>query len=130
MMNVLLLDTCTFLWIAANAPELTANARELFSEPDNKVYLSTVSVWEIAVKHALGKLPLPDTQAVFVREQREQHQIDSLVLDEDSTLQLHKLPPIHRDPFDRMLVCQAIEHDLIILTPDPMIKQYPVKTIW
>ncbi|HDN26546.1 MAG TPA: type II toxin-antitoxin system VapC family toxin [Thioploca sp.] len=129
-MNVLLLDTCTFLWIAANAPELTANARAFFSDPDNKVFLSTVSVWEIAVKHALGKLPLPDTPAIFVREQREQHHIDSLALDEGSTLQLHKLPKIHRDPFDRMLVCQAIEHDLIILTPDPMIKQYPVKTIW
>ncbi|MEN8220739.1 MAG: type II toxin-antitoxin system VapC family toxin [Pseudomonadota bacterium] len=51
-------------------------------------------------------------------------------LDEASTLQLHKLPEIHRDPFDRMLVCQAIEHDLIILTPDPMIRQYPVRTIW
>ena len=101
-----------------------------FPNQTNKVYLSAVSAWEIAVKHALGKLPLPSTPAVFVREQRELHHIDSLALDEASTMQLHKLPQIHRDPFDRMLVCQAIEHDLIILTPDPMIKQYPVKTIW
>ncbi|MDM8562758.1 hypothetical protein QUF54_05330 [Candidatus Marithioploca araucensis] len=57
-----------------------------------------------------------------MREQRERHHIDSLTLDEASTLQLHKLPQIHRDPFVRMLVCQAIEHNLIILTPDPMIK--------
>ena len=89
MMKSLLLDTCTFLWIAANAPELTANARTLFSDPNNKVYLSSVSAWEIAVKHALGKLPLPDTPEVFVPEQRELHQIDSLALDEASTLQLH-----------------------------------------
>jgi PIN domain nuclease of toxin-antitoxin system len=129
-MKSLLLDTCTFLWIAANAPELTANARTLFSDPNNKVYLSSVSAWEISVKHALGKLPLPDTPEVFVREQRELHQIESLALDEASTLQLNNLPQIHRDPFDRMLVCQAIEHNLIILTPDPMIQQYPVETIW
>lgn len=129
-MMKILLDTCTFLWLVANAPELTANARATFSDSNNQVYLSAVSSWEIAVKHALGKLPLPNTPDVFVQEQRKLHQIDSLPLDEPSTLHLHELPSIHRDPFDRMLVCQAIEHDLVILTPDPMIRQYPVRTLW
>jgi PIN domain nuclease of toxin-antitoxin system len=61
MMNALLLDTCTFLWIVANAPELSEKARATFSDAESHVYLSTVSAWEIAVKHALGKLPLPST---------------------------------------------------------------------
>ncbi|MHB8763916.1 MAG: type II toxin-antitoxin system VapC family toxin, partial [Deferrisomatales bacterium] len=56
----LLLDTCTFLWIVSGAPELSPNGRSLFADPDNEVMLSSVSAWEIAVKHALGKLPLPD----------------------------------------------------------------------
>jgi len=60
-MNALLLDTCTFLWIVANAPELSEKARATFYDLENQVYLSAVSAWEIAVKNALGKLPLPDT---------------------------------------------------------------------
>ncbi|EDN66002.1 PilT-like protein [Beggiatoa sp. PS] len=129
-MKALLLDTCSFLWIVANAPELSENARTTFYDVENQIYLSAVSAWEIAVKNALGKLPLPNTPDIFVQEQRELHQIESLPLDESSTLLLPNLPQIHRDPFDRMLVCQAIKHDLIILTPDSMIKQYPVKTLW
>ena len=58
------------------------------------------------------------------------YQIESLPLDEASTLYLPNLPLVHRDPFDRMLVCQAITHNLILLTPDPLIRQYPVKTVW
>lgn len=65
-----------------------------------------------------------------MREQRKLHQIESLPLDEASSLHLPSLPILHRDPFDRMLICQAIEHNLEILTPDPLIRQYSIKTIW
>lgn len=126
----LLLDTCTFLWITAESPQLSFEALDLFTEPENEVYLSSVSTWEIAVKHDLGRLPLPDPPTEFVPEMREGHGIDSLDLDEESTLYVARLPPYHRDPFDRMLVCQAIVHDLMILTPDREIRRYPVKTRW
>lgn len=126
----ILLDTCTFLWIASDAPELSMNARNLFCDPDNRVYLSSVSAWEIAVKYTLGKLPLPDKPSVFVPEQRELHYIGSLSLCERATFRLNELPQLHRDPFDRMLICQAIENDLIFLTPEPLIRQYSVKTVW
>ncbi len=126
----LLLDTCTFLWIVSDAPELTYNVRTIFHDPDNEIYLSVVSAWEILVKHALGKLPLPSEPESFIREQREQHGINTLSLDESSVFHLSELPGIHRDPFDRMLVCQATRHDLVILTPDPMINQYPVRVVW
>jgi len=129
-MRKILLDTCTFLWVAAESPELSKEARILFADPDNEVYLSAVSAWEIAVKYGLGKLPLSDSPEIFVREQRKLHQIESLSLDEASSLHLPSLPILHRDPFDRMLICQAIEHNLEILTPDPVIRQYSIKTIW
>jgi PIN domain nuclease of toxin-antitoxin system len=126
----ILLDTCTFLWIVSDAPELTEAGKTVFSDPDNDVYLSSVSAWEILVKYLLGKLSISGSPECFIREQREQHDIDTLPLDEVSALHLPVLPKLHRDPFDRMLVCQAIEHNLTILTPDPMITQYPIKVIW
>jgi PIN domain nuclease of toxin-antitoxin system len=126
----ILLDTVTFLWAVSAAPELSDQARELFVDPDNEIYLSSVSSWEIVVKHSLGKLPLPEPPAKFIPMQRKQHGIDALSLDEETTLYLTRLPGLHRDPFDRMLVCQAVVQHLVILTPDELINQYAVRTIW
>jgi PIN domain nuclease of toxin-antitoxin system len=126
----LLLDTCAFLWIAAGSDELSTHARACFVDPDNEVYLSAVSAWEIAVKHALDRLPLPESPTRFVPAERERHGIDALPLDEESALHLDRLPRLHRDPFDRMLVCQALVHGLTILSPDPLLSQYPVRTTW
>jgi PIN domain nuclease of toxin-antitoxin system len=126
----LLLDTCTFLWLAADADGLSRQARELFRDPAHEVYLSSVAAWEIGVKYALGRLPLPAAPERFVPSQREHHGISELPLDEESVLQAHRLPSLHRDPFDRMLICQAIVHGMAILTPDPLIAQYPVRILW
>jgi len=89
-----------------------------------------VSVWEIVVKHALGRLPLPDSPAQFIAGMRALHAIEPLPLEEEAVLMLPKLPDIHRDPFDRMLVCQALAHGLSLLTPDSLIRQYPVPVVW
>lgn len=126
----LLLDTCTFLWLITDDDHLSTTARDWFQEPSNEVYLSTVSTWEIVLKYGRSKLPLPVQPERLVPEQRIQHGIASLPLDESSTFHLPRLPALHRDPFDRMLVCQAIEHSLVILTPDLLITQYPVRTQW
>ena len=125
-----LLDTCTFLWIIAGAKDLSPEASQIFANPANEVFLSAVSIWELSVKHALGKLSLPGTLDRFIVEQRERHGIAALPLNEQAVLHLHKLPLLHRDPFDRMLICQAIEHDCVLLTPDSLIAQYPVRTRW
>jgi PIN domain nuclease of toxin-antitoxin system len=126
----ILLDTCAFIWMTTDAPELSPKARDIFRNPENEVFLSSVSVWEIMVKNNIGKLPLPDEPQNFVYLKRKQHAIETLALTEQAVFHLKKLPKHHQDPFDRMLICQALEHDLIILTPDDKIVQYPVSTIW
>jgi PIN domain nuclease of toxin-antitoxin system len=126
----LLLDTATFLWVINDAPELSSQARQLFVDPENEAYLSAVSAWEIAIKYGLGRLPLPEPPDRFIPAQRKQHGIDSLQLDEEAALHLSRLPQLHKDPFDRMLVCQAIVHHLVILTSDDLVTQYPIRTMW
>lgn len=126
----LLLDTCTFLWLVGGSDSLSSRAREAFTDPDNDVFLSAASAWEIAVKHRLGRLPLPETPELFVPDQRAAHGIDPLPIDEEAALHETKLQGLHRDPFDRMLVAQALVGGLTLLTPDETIRQYPVRTLW
>ena len=97
----ILLDTCTFLWLITDANDLSASARDLFVDPGNDVYLSAVSGWEMSVKYGLGRLPLPEPPERFVQAQRERHGITAVALEEQAALYLYKLPPLHRDPFDR-----------------------------
>ncbi len=96
---------------------------------DNAVYLSVVSVWESIIKYQLGKLPLPEPPETYLPKQRDLHQISSLVVDESSVAQLAKLPTLHRDPFDRMLICQALQNGLVIATVDAAIRAYSVSII-
>jgi PIN domain nuclease of toxin-antitoxin system len=126
----ILLDTCAFLWLTTDAPELSEKAKILFQNSNNAVYLSSVSVWEIIVKNQLGKLPLPSAADDFIKQQCEKHFVEYLSLDEKAVFNLSCLPNYHRDPFDRMLVCQAIAQDLTVLTSDKLIMQYPVATVW
>ena len=126
----ILLDTCTFLWIVAGSNQLSQEASEAFQDPENQVFLSPVSAWELSLKFSLGKLPLPKPPSHFVPEQREKHLISPLVLNEDSVLMLANLPQIHRDPFDRMLICQALFEGMTLLSPDADIVRYPVRTLW
>ena len=126
----ILLDTATFLWAVADPSELSGKARELIVDPGNEIFLSSVSAWEIAIKYALGRLPLPEPPDRFVPIQRKDHGIEPLPLDEEAALHLARLPLLHKDPFDRMLVCQAMVHGLVILTPDKLVNQYPVRAMW
>lgn len=128
-MNILL-DTCTFLWIILKDPKLSDKAVQLFIDPNNEIYLSVISIWEIILKYRLGKLPLPKNPKIYLPEQRKKHKIASLYLEENAILQLSYLPDIHNDLFDRILICQAINHGLTLLTPDETIHKYPVKAVW
>jgi len=126
----LLVDTCTFLWIAAASPRLSKTAAAAFLDRNNQRYLSAASAWEIGIKHAAGRLPLPERPDIFVPMLREASGIASLDVDEESALHAGRLPGLHSDPFDRILVAQAILHGMTILTPDPAIRQYGARVLW
>ncbi len=126
----ILLDTCTILWLATEPKKVSDNAQKLFADPDNEVFLSAVSCWEIAVKHATAKLKLPEPPAKLIPAYRARYGVTSLALEEEAALYVQRLPKLHNDPFDRMLICQSIVHGMAILTPDESISQYPVHTLW
>ncbi len=104
--------------------------KEIFTSPSNDIFLSTISFWEIITKNRLAKLPLPEPPKQFIQKHRIKHMISSLSLEEDAVLHLYDLPFYNKDPFDRMIICQSIENGMAILTPDSLITQYPVRTIW
>jgi PIN domain nuclease of toxin-antitoxin system len=109
---------------------LSARALELVRSPDNDLYLSAASSWEVGMKYAARRLALSESPDLFVPTQRDAHGILALPIDEESALHNARLPRLHRDPFDRMLVAQAIVHGMTIVTPDPILRQYPARTTW
>ena len=122
----ILLDPHIFLWFIAGDARLPAYLHVAIRDSDNEVYLSVVSVWEAIIKHRLGRLPLPEAPESFLPAQRQRHGITSLAIDEASVSRLGRLPAVHRDPFDRMLVCQAQGHGMRLATVDGWVKAYPV----
>ncbi len=125
----LLLDTHVFLWYISGDGKLARPLVDSIRAPANTVYLSAASVWECVVKSGLGKLHLPSGPGEYLPRQREMHGIAPLPIDEGSLRHLEGLPLLHRDPFDRMLVAQALQHDLTIVTLDEVVRGYPVPTL-
>ena len=126
----LLLDTCTFLWLAVDDPMLTDGAVNSCRDPDNEVFLSALSAWEIAIKHRLGRLPLPEPPNRYVASRREWLGLEPLEFDETSAAHDALLPTHHKDPFDRGIVSQAILNGMTIVTPDEHIARYPAPVLW
>jgi PIN domain nuclease of toxin-antitoxin system len=96
---------------------------------ENDVALSVASVWECVIKHTLGKLHLPEAPALYVPRQRSRHGFASLPILEEDIPRLAQLPALHKDPFDRILIAQAQEHGLVLVTADQLITQYPVTSL-
>jgi PIN domain nuclease of toxin-antitoxin system len=126
----LLLDTATFLWVSYDAEKLSPAARSAYANPDNQLHLSVVSLWEIILKNRLGKLQIPVPVEQLIAPLKESHTVTILPLNDTAVMHLQSLPDIHRDPFDRMLVCRAIDLGLALLTPDSTIRAYPVQALW
>ncbi len=122
----LLLGTNIFLWYISGSSRLSTVFRLSIDDPQNEVFLSVVSFWEIVIKNKLGKLPLPDVPSLYVPKQRVAHDIESLDVNERSVEFVENLPPVHRDPFDRMLIAQALADSLTMVTVDANIKKYSV----
>jgi PIN domain nuclease of toxin-antitoxin system len=125
-MTRLLVDTHVVLWWLADDPELSATAREAIADPANEPLVSTASVWEIAIKRARGKLEAPDDLLETVVHEG----FSWLSVGAAHAWQVQKLPMHHRDPFDRLLVAQALTEGLPIVTADARFHEYAVDTRW
>jgi len=125
----ILLDTHVFLWAILEPHRLSSSMRRLFIDPDNQLFLSTASIWEIGVKYAIKKLPLMTAPDILVPQQMKIQGILPLSLNMTHALQAHQLPLHHRDPFDRMIVAQARVEVMPIMSADPALKVYGVRIL-
>jgi PIN domain nuclease of toxin-antitoxin system len=125
----ILLDTQCWLWIAVEPERLSARARSLVENERHEVYFSAASAWEIAIKHATGKLPLPEPPERYVPRRVEALRTLPLAIDQAHALRVARLPRHHNDPFDRLLIAQAQVEDLTIITADPKFAAYDVSII-
>jgi len=124
----LLLDTHVFLWLLAE-PERLGSQLASLQDPANDLMLSAASSWEIAIKVQLGRLDLPDDPRRYVPDRMRAIGADPLPVEHNHALAVTELPPIHRDPFDRLLVAQARDLGLRIVTADAQIARYDVETV-
>ncbi len=125
----LLVDTQSYLWLGLDPRSLSAAATEAARNPSNTLFVSIATLWEIAIKVSIGKLPLPTMIAAFIAGQ-ESPGFTTLPVTEAHTLVASALPLIHRDPFDRMLVAQARVEGVAFVANDGLIVQYGVPVLW
>jgi PIN domain nuclease of toxin-antitoxin system len=126
----LLLDTCTFLWLAQQPVKISLPASDLIDDPDNDLFLSEVSVLEIVMKHSAGKLPLPDHPRNWIPSKLNYHQLVSLRIETEVVFRSGELPRVHSDPFDRSLAAQAIVGGLTLLSPDKPFSDLGASRVW
>lgn len=122
-----LLDTHAFIWWLNNSPELSKTARKTISSPENTIFFSHVSYWEMAIKVSIGRLEFP-MEAINLELQKNSFEL--LTISSPHILQSTKFPMIHRDPFDRLLMAQAKVEKLTLLSVDKFIHQYDVVCVW
>ncbi len=128
---MILLDTCSLLWLAMGSPALSQRARDLLVLPDQRVFACAISAFEIGQKARAGKLILPIAAREWFPGILQQHGLLELPVTAAICLRAAALPQRHHDPFDRLLIAAAAEHGLVLLTPDEHIKQYSeISTLW
>jgi PIN domain nuclease of toxin-antitoxin system len=125
-----LLDTHTFIWLNGKSSMLSERAAALCSDPANLLLLSLASLWEMQIKLGLGKLTLPAPLAEIIATQQGTNGIRLLPIELPHVLELTSLPDHHKDPFDRMLIAQAIIEKVPLISDDPQIGKYPITVVW
>jgi len=126
----LLVDTHSFLWFITGNEELSEGARQRIADLTNDVFVSSASLWEIAVKTSLGRLTLARPFAELIREQLRLNAMEVLPIEVPHLSALITLPWHHRDPFDRLLIAQALAEDLPVISRDTVFSAYPVQVLW
>lgn len=126
-----LLDTSAFLWYVAAPAELGAQAKTIIGDPGNSVYLSLVSIWELAIKLRIGKLELtPAPLSVWLDKHLAENSFRLLEIKVSHLVRYAALPPLHRDPFDGLLIAQSMVENIPVITSDGAFDQYPVARVW
>jgi PIN domain nuclease of toxin-antitoxin system len=126
----LLLDTHAFLWFVLNDPQLSGNARVLMADPSNELLLSPASYWEIAIKVSIGKYALPGDFTDFMEQQITDNNLTVLPITVKHAAVVATLPFHHRDPFDRLLIAQAMTEAIPLLSADAIFDAYPITRMW
>lgn len=126
----LLLDTQVVIWLGVNSGRVPPPTLETLGDPRNDLFVSSISVWEIAAKYALGKLPIPVPPATFAERILVDFIAKPLAFEARHAELVVDLPLLHKDPFDRMLICQALEEGMTLVTADTEIRRYNVPTLW
>nr|VFJ86379.1 MAG: PIN domain nuclease, a component of toxin-antitoxin system (PIN domain) [Candidatus Kentron sp. H]VFJ88250.1 MAG: PIN domain nuclease, a component of toxin-antitoxin system (PIN domain) [Candidatus Kentron sp. H]VFJ95469.1 MAG: PIN domain nuclease, a component of toxin-antitoxin system (PIN domain) [Candidatus Kentron sp. H] len=126
----LLLDTHVFLWLRFSPEKVSRRALAAYRKPANEVFLSLVSVWEIQIKQQLGKLDLDVPLAQLLYEQREHNAVQFLPIELPHILTMEELPFHHKDPFDRLLIAQAIREEMTLVSSDGVFSEYSVPGLW
>jgi PIN domain nuclease of toxin-antitoxin system len=125
-----LLDTMVWLWSVGPARTIGTAGLEILTSAQNEIYLSAASSWEIAIKTRLGKFQLPEAPAHYVPKRLAEQAIRSLPINQDHSLRVYDLPLHHSDPFDRLIIAQAIVEEMTVLTSDRIFEKYPIDVIW
>ncbi len=126
----LLLDTHTFLWFIDGNAALSPAARALIEDPANERYMSMASLWEIAIKYSLGRIQLAQPFHIFLPQQLLHNQMEILGITVAHTAAIATLPYQHKDPFDRMIIAQALVESLPVISIDTALDAYGVSRIW
>lgn len=124
------LDTCSFLWLASQPAKLSATATSTLNDPQNELYLSDTSIWEIVLKNAAGKLPLPEAPGTWILKQVNFFQLQPLRISRPAIFKSGELAPVHPDPFDRLLAAQALIEGFKFISPDPPFRAMGVDCVW
>ena len=125
-----ILDTHTFLWWIIDAAKLSIRVREIIRNPDNIIYISAASAWEIVIKAKLKRITQKEQPEKLIPEEIQKNSFQVLPIHLYHALKVYELPDIHKDPFDRILVAQSKIEQLPLLTRDKNIKKYGIKVIW
>lgn len=124
----ILLDTHVLLWVAGDPQQLSAQARKLLEDPQNQLYFSAASLWEIYIKNKLGRADFKVDLPVLRRNLLD-YGFEEIAINSAHTLAVEALPNLHKDPFDRMLVAQTIVEGITLMTADNAVAEYPVAVI-
>jgi PIN domain nuclease of toxin-antitoxin system len=125
-----LLDTHTFLWMAGDPISLSADVRDIVEEKNHRLYLSAASAWEIAMLQQLKRVELPDVAQRFIAEALQLLNVLPVSIGFTTAISAATLPLIHRDPFDRLIIAEALKEKMTVLTKDNLFKSYGVQVLW